>query len=307
MENGTFIYLYRKFKNWEWFKDSTMVHLFIYLLIEANFSDKYYRGKFVKRGQIRASRRELARETGITEQKVRTALNRLKLSQEITIDITQHDHIISICKYDEYQCYIKPTNPTINPENNPLLTQEQPTTNPQSTQEQPTDYPHTHKDNKEKNYRKHKNENNVEEESGGNSEAAIAGSGSVSKNDFSKGKEKNSTTRGKRGRPPAEIETFDPWLEQEEFRTAWAAWIAVRREKHNAVGPVAQRENMEHLRTLTDDMATAIAIVKYTTRGGYPMFYPLKTNNANPQKTAKNGFFNADTVNGTEHDYSITR
>ena len=108
-ENGTFIYLYRKFKNWEWFKDSTMVHLFIYLLIEANFSDKYYRGKFVKRGQIRASRRELARETGITEQKVRTALNRLKLSQEITIDITQHDHIISICKYDEYQCYIKPT------------------------------------------------------------------------------------------------------------------------------------------------------------------------------------------------------
>lgn len=301
MENGTFIYVYRKFKYWSWFKDSTMVHLFIYLLLEANHSDKYYRGKFIKRGQLRVSRRELARETGITEQKIRTALNRLKLTQEITLEITQYDHIITVCKYDEYQYYMKPANPIVNPADNPQLTHDQPAVNPELTHDQPAANPHTNKDNTDN---KEKNVNNLLEQKGDETASAVSGVVSEKdlKNGFEKSKKNDGVPRKKAGRPPAEIERFDAWLEQEDFRGAWAAWLAMRRSIRKPASSDTQRLCMDELKKFSSDSKEkAIEIVKKSIRNNWADFFAI-----NNPKQGKNGTksFNADTrAGGREMDY----
>jgi len=52
MNDNTWIKLYRKFDEWEWFNISEMVHLYIYLLLNANNIDGEWRGVQIKRGQI---------------------------------------------------------------------------------------------------------------------------------------------------------------------------------------------------------------------------------------------------------------
>jgi len=125
MNENTWIKLYRKFAEWEWFNISEMVHLFVYLLISANNVDDEWRGIKVKRGQLITGRKSLKESTGISEQTLRTCLRRLESSKEITIQSTNKYSIITVCKYDEYQ----PKKNTTNQQSNQQLTNNQPTTN----------------------------------------------------------------------------------------------------------------------------------------------------------------------------------
>lgn len=95
---------YRKLVKWEWYKDSAMVHLFIHLLITANYREEKWRGILIKRGQLITSRKMLSNQTGISEQSIRTCLERLKSTNEITIKSTNRNSIITVCNYDNYQC-----------------------------------------------------------------------------------------------------------------------------------------------------------------------------------------------------------
>ena len=79
-----FFKLYRSMINWEWFKDSSTLHVFIYCLLKANHKDQRYKGDVVKRGSFFTSRKIIAEETGMTERKVRTALEHLKMTNELT-------------------------------------------------------------------------------------------------------------------------------------------------------------------------------------------------------------------------------
>ena len=81
----------------------TLYHLFLHLLIKANFTDKEWRGIKIKRGQFLTGRKKLSEETGLTEMQVRTALNHLKISNDITIETTKQYSIITIKNYDDYQ------------------------------------------------------------------------------------------------------------------------------------------------------------------------------------------------------------
>lgn len=121
----TWIKLYRKFDEWEWFNISEMVHLFIYLLLNANNSDSEWHGIEIKRGQLITGRKTLNLKTGISEQTLRTCLRRLKSTKEITIKSTNKYSIITICKYNNYQPKEKITNQQ--------LTSNQPATNQQLT------------------------------------------------------------------------------------------------------------------------------------------------------------------------------
>ena len=117
--------LYDRLKKWEWYKDSTMVHIFINLLLSANYADGRWRGQEVKRGQLITGRKLLHQETGISEQRIRTALRRLVESQEITIESTKRFSLITILNYDKYQA----KNEYINQKSNQQPTNNQPTTN----------------------------------------------------------------------------------------------------------------------------------------------------------------------------------
>ena len=98
-----FIKLFRKFNNWEWKTDPNMVALFLHLLINANYVDAKWRGVDVKRGQIITGRMKLSKETGISERSIRTCLERLKSTNEITIETTSQFSLITICNYNKYQ------------------------------------------------------------------------------------------------------------------------------------------------------------------------------------------------------------
>ena len=68
------ISLYRKFMNWQWYKNSNVKSVFIHLLLSANHKDEEWNGKTIKRGQVITSREHLAVATGLSIQQVRTCL-----------------------------------------------------------------------------------------------------------------------------------------------------------------------------------------------------------------------------------------
>lgn len=120
---------YRQMKDWEWYKKPGMFHLFHHLLYNANHAKKAWQGIFVERGQLVTSRARLSTETGISIQSVRTCLNRLKSTSEITIKSTSRFTIITICNYSKYQSQNKETNQVINQVSNKQSTSDQPATN----------------------------------------------------------------------------------------------------------------------------------------------------------------------------------
>lgn len=120
--------------NWEWFTDGNMLKLWVYLLVNAQqFEDTRYRGIELKTGQLVTGRKKISQETGLTEMQVRTCLNKLKSTNEITIETTNKYSVITILKYDLYQSNEPYGIQQINQENNQQITNEQPTNNQQIT------------------------------------------------------------------------------------------------------------------------------------------------------------------------------
>lgn len=115
------IKLHRKILKWEWYDDPNTFRVFIHCLLMANHEDNQWHGQTVPRGSFLTGRNLLAKQTGLSVQSVRTALEHLKLTNELTIKSTKQGTVIYINKYDDYQSRevqstIKPTNeqPTSN-------------------------------------------------------------------------------------------------------------------------------------------------------------------------------------------------
>lgn len=121
MGNG-FMFLHRQLLDWEWFDNSNMVHVWIYLLLKANYQDDNWHGINVPRGSLITSLNSISKATGLSVQNVRTCLRKLKLTGEITIELTNkttnHMSIITICKYDSYNCCESETNTRSNTQTN---------------------------------------------------------------------------------------------------------------------------------------------------------------------------------------------
>lgn len=96
------IRLLREFANWRWFRDPSVCHLFVYLLLQANFEDNEYKDRIIKRGQLVTGIYKLSAETGLSSSQVRTALHKLSITHEITTSSTRSCTLITICKYDSY-------------------------------------------------------------------------------------------------------------------------------------------------------------------------------------------------------------
>lgn len=103
MSVGGWIKLYRKFLDWEWFTDSKMVQLFVYLLLSASIEQRKWRGIVLERGQLATTVAELSEKTNLTAQNLRTALARLENSQIINRQTTNKYTIITICNFESYQ------------------------------------------------------------------------------------------------------------------------------------------------------------------------------------------------------------
>lgn len=102
METG-FIKIHRKFTEWEWYSNSNTKSLFLHLLINANYKDCRYCGYEVPRGALIFGRKQASIDLKMSEMKIRTALEHLKNTKEITIKTTNKFSIIYICNYEKYQ------------------------------------------------------------------------------------------------------------------------------------------------------------------------------------------------------------
>lgn len=118
---------------WEWFSNSQMVHLFIYLLLKANNTVKSWQGMTIARGQFITSQPTLCADLHFPRQTLRTCLNRLEATKEIVVKSTNKFTLITICKYDDYQCLDTPSLTNEQPSTNHQLTIKQPSTNHQLT------------------------------------------------------------------------------------------------------------------------------------------------------------------------------
>ena len=97
------IKIHRGLLDWEWYSDTNCVRMALHLLLKANFQTKRWRGITVERGQLVTSRSILARETGLSEREVRTAISKLEKSDFLTSRATSSYTIVTICNYEKYQ------------------------------------------------------------------------------------------------------------------------------------------------------------------------------------------------------------
>ena len=128
MDDG-YIKLHRSIMKWEWYQDQNTVAVFLHLLLNANWEDCRYRGYEVPRGSLVVGRKKIAKDLGISEQSVRTSIDHLKSTNEITTKVTNKFTIVTIVNWEKYQGFGDSlTNNSTN-----KLTNNQPTTNQQLT------------------------------------------------------------------------------------------------------------------------------------------------------------------------------
>jgi predicted transcriptional regulator len=130
--NNGWIKLHRQLLETSFYKRSTVVHLFIHLLLSANHESKklYWNGEEieVKAGEQIVGLLKLSEETGISIQSLRTALKVLKSTSTLTIKSTNKFSLIGIPKWHEFQGGVT-TISTSKLTNNQQTTNKQLTTN----------------------------------------------------------------------------------------------------------------------------------------------------------------------------------
>ena len=102
MNNG-WVKLHRSLIKWEWFTDPKTSHFMIYCLAKASHKDMRYRGRVIPKGGFWFGRKKATIETGLSEQSIRTAINHLKSTSEITIKPSAQGSVIIVNNWDKYQ------------------------------------------------------------------------------------------------------------------------------------------------------------------------------------------------------------
>lgn len=103
MTNEGYIKLYRKMTKWGWYKDNNTKCVFLHLLFMACYEPCFYRNRYLEVGQIATTVKEISDGTGISVRSVRTSLERLKSTNELTIESTNKFSIITLLNYSDYQ------------------------------------------------------------------------------------------------------------------------------------------------------------------------------------------------------------
>lgn len=127
------IKIHRGLLDWEWYSDTNCVRMALHLLLMANFQTKRWRGITVERGQLVTSRSILARETGLSEREVRTAVSKLEKSDFLTSRATSSYTIVTICNYEKYQSPETVDRPACGPTDDQDATSERPGGDQQTT------------------------------------------------------------------------------------------------------------------------------------------------------------------------------
>lgn len=108
METNGWVKIHRKLLDWEWFDDSETFKLFIYILLSVNHEDRKWRGIVIKAGQMVTSYSKLSIRLGVSVRSIRTRLNYLKSTGEVTSQNTNRYTVLTVNRYIDYQTNDKP-------------------------------------------------------------------------------------------------------------------------------------------------------------------------------------------------------
>lgn len=133
MADRGFIKIHRKIKKWEWYGDHNTFRVFLHLLLSANHEAAKWRGIEVGRGQVVTSLAHLSSETSVSVRSVRTALNHLISTHELTCETTRDYTLVTILNWDTYQMDERDCD---TPEDTPI--DKRPTSNRHTTDKRPT-------------------------------------------------------------------------------------------------------------------------------------------------------------------------
>jgi len=102
MSNG-WIKLHRSLLDWEWYDDKNARLLLIHLLVSVNYEDKKWKGQEIKAGSMVLSWDTLSREVGLSKQQLRTAMQKLENSGELTRYVTNKFQVVTLVKWGKLQ------------------------------------------------------------------------------------------------------------------------------------------------------------------------------------------------------------
>lgn len=103
MNNEGYIKLFRKMLEWEWYQDAAVSRVFLHLLLTANYEDKQWKGRNVRRGQRVTSSQMIADELLLSKKTVYSALKKLESTGEIQCEPHNKYTLITVRHFDDYQ------------------------------------------------------------------------------------------------------------------------------------------------------------------------------------------------------------
>ena len=104
MDKGeTWLKLYRSTLDWEWYGNINTCRLFRHLLLRVNITDQRKRGIVIPAGSIDRTYSQLCEETGLSERQVRTALEHMRMSGEVTVERHPFFSVFTVVRWESYQ------------------------------------------------------------------------------------------------------------------------------------------------------------------------------------------------------------
>ena len=97
------IALDRALLDWRWWGDDTVVKVWLTILLLANWRDQEWQDMTIKRGSFVTSYENLALASNTSVKRVRTAIQKLVKTGEITQKATNKFQLITVEKYEFYQ------------------------------------------------------------------------------------------------------------------------------------------------------------------------------------------------------------
>lgn len=123
LEQG-YIKLYRSLLRWEWYDDANTFRVFVHLLLTVNHEPQKWHGITIDRGQRLASFSKIAGELRLSVQNIRTSIDHLKSTGEVTCRSQGGHSIFTVVNYNLFQQLTsQPTNSQQSP--NKALTNDQ--------------------------------------------------------------------------------------------------------------------------------------------------------------------------------------
>lgn len=146
-----FIQLHKKICDWEWYTDIPTCKLFFHILLKCNYKEASWKGIKINPWEFITSLEHLSLETWLSKQQIRTSIEKLKKTWEITHESTNNYTTLALNNWASY-----------NTQDNKRITNEQQTDNKRITT--------TNKEYKEK---KEYKENNTETDTIVSSQAIV--------------------------------------------------------------------------------------------------------------------------------------